>query len=275
MSEIDFTQPDTRRYRYFDPVVQDSIVQETRRFLRELVEKDLSVKNFLISDFAMLNSRLKEFYGMKGVDLKPGKGLQKVSVPAWERSGLVTQGSVLKVTADGSITSPILRGVWVNERILGMETPPPPPNVPAVEPDIRGATSIRDQLEKHRSNDSCAGCHAKIDPAGVALESFDPVGRLREWYGRPKKSAKVDPSGETPEGIAFSNINDWKKVYVKQPDLLAHAFAKHLLTYATGAAIRISDEPYLEEIVHKAEKKRYGLKTILHAAVESPVFLTK
>ena len=155
--------------------------------------------------------------------------MQKVSLGENKRGGLVTQGSVLKVTANGTTTSPVVRGVWIGERILGLEIPPPPPDIPAVEPDIRGAVSIRDQLDKHRSNESCASCHRKIDPAGFALESFDPVGLWRSAYGSRKNAAKVDPSGVTPEGEEFANVAQWKEIYLKKPDLLTEGFVKQLL----------------------------------------------
>jgi len=275
LKEIDFTTPDPKRFRQFDAIVQDSMVQETRAFIGELIDKNLGVKNFLTSDFSMMNTRLKAHYGLKDLPVKPGQGMQRVSLPKSSRSGLITQGSILKVTADGSVTSPILRGIWINERILGKETPPPPPNVPAVEPDIRGAVSIRDQLAKHSSDESCAACHAKIDPAGFALENYDPVGQWRRAYGNKKNSAKVDPSGVTPEGIPFKNINSWKEIYLKQPDLLANAFARHLLTYGTGAPARFSDEPHFDEIVATAKAKNYGLRTLIHASVASPIFQHK
>lgn len=223
----------------------------------------------------MLNTRLKTHYQLKDLPVTPGGGLQRVSLPAGTRSGLVTQGSVLKVTADGSITSPVLRGIWVNERILGMETLPPPPNIPAVEPDIRGAISIRDQLEKHRDNASCAACHDKIDPAGFALESYDPTGRWRVAYGTDKKAAKVDPSGVTPDGAPFQNIWEWKKIYENRPEVLARAFLGRLLTYGTGAPLQFSDHDAVEEAVAAAKPEKYGVRSLIHAAVASPVFQSK
>lgn len=275
LKEIDFTSPDGRRFREFDPIVQDSMVRETRGFLRELIRDDLGVSHFIQSDFAMLNTRLKNHYSLKDAEVIPGKGLQRVSLDKTYRGGLVTQGSILKVTADGSVTSPVLRGVWVNERILGMHVPPPPPNVPAVEPDIRGATSIRDQLEKHRSDVSCAACHAKIDPAGFALESFDPVGQWRTSYGTSRDAAKVNPGGVTPEGDAFADIGEWKEIYHAQPELLARAFARHFLTYATGAAMRFSDRETIDRIVAEVKSDDYGVRSIMQAAVASDIFLNK
>ena len=275
LNKIDFTTPDPRRFSQFDPILQESMVQETRAFVGELIRDNLSVKNLVSSDFLMLNGRLKSHYQLPNAKVVPGKGLQKVGISSDGRSGLITQGSILKVTADGSVTSPILRGIWVNERILGREPPPPPPNVPAVEPDIRGATSIRDQLAKHSSDESCASCHAKIDPAGFALENYDPVGQWRKAYGNAKDSAKVDPSGVTPDGKTFAGIGQWKKIYKDRPELLSQAFLEQLLAYATGAEMRFSDEETIHELVEKAAKDNYRVGTLLRSAVASSIFQYK
>jgi hypothetical protein len=201
--------------------------------------------------------------------------MQKVALPPGVRSGLLTQAAVLKVTADGTVTSPVVRGVFVNERILGRHIDPPPPNIPALEPDTRGAVSIRDQLEKHRGSTNCASCHAKIDPAGFALESFDPVGRIREYYGRPGKSLKVDTSGVTPDGHEFVDYNEWKSILLAEPEKLAKAFAGHLLSYGTGGGIRFSDEEALKEIVASTRHQEYGVRSLIRATVTSPLFLER
>lgn len=275
LKEIDFTAPDPRRFGRFDPVLQDSMVRETRAFVHELIAEDLSVRNFVRSDFSFLNTRLQTHYQLEDVPVIPGKGLQKIAVKPDQRNGLVTQGSILKVTADGSVTSPVLRGVWIGERILGLHIPPPPPNVGSIEPDIRGATSIRDQLEKHRSSASCASCHVKIDPQGFALESFDPTGYWRTHYGKSAKSAKVDPSGSTPDGTPFKGINEWKNIYHARPELLAKAFAEQLLTYASGAPIHFSDRPAIAKIVAETKKNDHGVRSLIHAIVRSEPFLKK
>jgi cytochrome c551/c552 len=199
LNQIDFTTPDTRLFRDFDPVVQESMLQETRTYFTELLRRDLSITSLIDSDFAFLNGRLARHY-KADLALQSGEGLQKVSLkPEAKRGGLVTQGAILKVTADGTSTSPVVRGVFVNERILGNHIPPPPPGIPAIEPDIRGATSIRDQLDKHRNNESCASCHQTIDPPGFALENYDPVGIWRKGYGKDGKGAKIDPSAAPPK----------------------------------------------------------------------------
>jgi len=275
LKEIDFTSPDSRRFRSFDPVVQESMVQETRAYVRDMIRSDLSVANLVDSRFAFLNGRLARYYDIDAA-VTPGKGLQKVSLPKLEkiRGGLVTHGSILKVTADGSISSPVVRGVFVNERILGAKVPPPPPGVPAIEPDIRGATSIRDQLDKHRDNESCFACHKLIDPPGLALENFDPAGQWRTRYGRGR-GAHVNPAGVTPEGDPFTNIAQWKAIYARREAQLARGFAEHFLTYATGAAMRFSDHAELEKIISRAEKKNYGAGSIIRAALHSSIFQRK
>lgn len=277
LKEIDFTSPDTRQFSTFDPVVQESMVQETRAYFRELITRDLSVTHLVDSDFVILNGRLARHYGSKE-PLQPGEGLQKVLLGKSDlkgRGGLVTQGSVLKVTADGTHTSPVVRGVFINERILGAHIPPPPPGIPAIEPDIRGATSIRDQLEKHRNSSSCASCHLTIDPPGFALENYDPVGIWRKGYGKSGKGAKVDPSGVTPEGSSFADLIAWKKIYLGRSDQLAEGFASHFITYSTGAPVRFSETPVMDKIVAQSGKSGHGLRTLIKQAVSSPVFLRK
>ena len=271
LNQIDFTTPDTRLFRDFDPVVQESMLQETRAYFTELLRSDLSITHLVDSDFAFLNGRLARHY-IADLALKSGEGLQKVSLkPEAKRGGLVTQGAILKVTADGTSTSPVVRGVFINERILGNHIPPPPPGVPAIEPDIRGATSIRDQLDKHRNNESCASCHQTIDPPGFALENYDPVGIWRKGYGKDSKGAKIDPSGVTPEGASFTDLATWQQIYTKQPQRLARGFATHFLTYATGAPPRFSDEAALDDIASKTT----NLRSIIREVVLSDIFRTK
>jgi hypothetical protein len=312
LNQIDFTSPDPQLYRTFDPVLQESMVRETRAFFRELIKEDLSVTRLIDSEFAFLNGRLVRHYGLlpakvgeaepvskktarvkqdskaggagekAGAEVpdtlqgwRPGDGLQKVALPAGStRGGLLTQGAILKVTADGTSTSPVVRGVFVNERILGNHIPPPPPGVPAVEPDIRGAVSIRDQLEKHRSGEACASCHAMIDPPGFVLETYDPTGAWRERYGRDGKGVVVDPSGETIEGQAFAGIHEWKAWHARLGDQLARGFLEHFLTYATGAAGRFSDEPELAATAREAGPA-HGLQSLILSAVRTNRFREK
>jgi hypothetical protein len=198
--------------------------------------------------------------------------------------------SVLKVTANGTYTSPVPRGVFVLERILGTPTPPPPGDVPSIVPDTRGAVTIRDQLAKHRQVASCAVCHTRIDPPGFALESFDVIGGWRENYrttgngeevkvdGRRMpyhKGKKVDPSDTLPDGQKFQNIDELKQLLLRDRDQLARALTEKLLTYATGAAPEPADKPEIEAIVRKVREKKYGLRSLVHEIVQSKVFQTK
>ena len=188
------TAPDANLYSdyYLDDLLTESALDETRLFFAELLREDLPGRNIVASDFAMLNERLAAHYGLPRVQ---GVALRRTPLPSDSvRGGLMTQAAVLKVTANGTTTSPVLRGAWIMERILGQKPPPPPPSVPAIEPDIRGAMTIRQQLDKHRSLETCNACHAKIDPAGFALENFDVMGGWRERY-------RSESGGELAEGI--------------------------------------------------------------------------
>src|SRR5262249_1210504 len=157
-----------------------SMIRETELFFAEVLKDDLSLTNFVASDFTMLNGRLAKHYGIPGVE---GYSFRKVALsPDSHRGGVLTMASVLKVTANGTYPQPVTRGVFVLDRILGTPPPPPPGDVPGIVPDIRGAVTIRDQLAKHRQVASCAVCHVKIDPPGFALENFDVIGGWRANY---------------------------------------------------------------------------------------------
>ncbi|HVR86470.1 MAG TPA: DUF1592 domain-containing protein, partial [Planctomycetota bacterium] len=174
LRDIDFTEPNPYTYPEFDQMLKASMVRETELFFDEILKNNLSLTTFVDADFSMLNGRLGRHYGIAGVE---GWGFRKVALPPEShRGGVLTMASVLKVTANGTTTSPITRGAWVLERILGTPPPKPPADVPPFEPDIRGATTLREQLAKHRSLPTCANCHSRIDPPGFALESFDVIG---------------------------------------------------------------------------------------------------
>jgi hypothetical protein len=199
----------------------------------------------------------------------------------------------MKVTADGTHTSPVLRGKWVLERIIGKPPAPPPPDVPAIEPDIRGATTIREQLDKHRNIAACASCHVHIDPPGFALESFDPIGGFREFYratARTKggivqlpnytgrafyRGPDVEKGGQTHDGRSFNDIEDYKKILFSDKDQLARNLTEKLLVYSTGADIQFADREVVEQIVATLRTKNYGFRTLLQEVVRSRVFLNK
>ncbi|MBA2112943.1 DUF1592 domain-containing protein [Bremerella alba] len=278
LDQIDFTQPDSKLYRDFDPIVENAMLTETEAYLGEMLKENLSVSHLIDSNFTYLNSRLARYYDIEGVT---GDELQRVKLkPQSRRGGLITQGAIMKVTANGSNTSPVIRGVWISERLLGVEVPPPPSNVPAVEPDIRGAKTIREQLAKHRSQGQCASCHTKVDPAGFALENYDPTGKWRDHYpkiqGRSvKKGPEIDASYELPSGQEFKNIEGFQKIVTSHPHRLAENVAEHLLVYGTGATIEFADRPQVETIANKAAADNYGLHSIIEHVVTSDLFLSK
>jgi hypothetical protein len=205
----------------------------------------------------------------------------------------MTMAGVLKVTANGTSTSPVTRGAWVLDRILGTPPPRPPENVAALEPDIRGATTIREQLARHRQIESCAACHARIDPPGFALESFDVIGGWREnyrvtaWFrgveevtldGRRMpyyKGLKVDPGGVLSDGRAFADIDELKKLLLADKDQLARALTTRLVTYATGASPAAADLPQIDAIVARVREKNYGFRSLIHEIVQSELFRMK
>lgn len=291
---LDFTTPDSALYPEHDPVLQWSIEAETMAFFNELLRHDLSVRNLIDSDFAMLNARLAEHYGVPGPE---DLTIQKVALPAGSvRGGVLTQASILKVTANGSNTSPVVRGVWVNDRIMGKPSDPPPPGVPAIEPDIRGAKTVRQQLEMHRNSERCSTCHAKIDPPGLALENFDVIGLWRDRYrvivpekanlktiGRagmevPIKYTEglpVDASDQLPDGRSFQDIRDFKTLLLSDPDQIARTVTSKLLTYATGAPISFADRAQIERIVETTRGSDHGFRALIHAVVQSPPLHSK
>ncbi len=277
LSEIDFTEPDRKLYPEFDIIVQYAMLAETQAYLQMMLDENASVTHFVKNDNTYLNSRLARFYGIDGVR---GDQLQRVPLtPQSHRGGLLAQGAILKVTANGTNTSPVLRGVWVSDRILGEPIPPPPQGVPAIEPDIRGAKTIREQLEKHKNNEECASCHCKIDPPGYALESFDPAGKWRETYpstGKGNKPAlRVDPSFVTAKGEAFDNFDEFCNLKAADPLPLARNLAEKLLVYGTGANISFADRGELEKMIEASAEENYGMRSILYSVVTSSIFLSK
>jgi hypothetical protein len=210
------------------------------------------------------------------------------------RGGFLTQAAVLKITANGTTTSPVVRGNYVTDRLLGRRVDPPPPNVPAVEPDVSGATTIRELLEKHRTDSNCAGCHAKMDPAGFALEAFDVIGGHREQYrsigaGDPAPRGRIDPfipvsfrlaqpvdsSGVLPDGRAFGDVRGLRRLLAGDTRPLLRNLAGRLAVFATGRPLSFSDRDRLEAIVLAAESRGGGVRAMLHELVQSELFQSR
>jgi len=290
LRELEFTTPDKQLYPEYDELLLDSIRRETRGFVTELIQNNLGIANLIHSDFAMINSRLARHYGIPGVS---GLALQKVKLPAdSHRGGILTQASILKVSANGTNTSPVIRGVWVNERLLGIQPQPPPPGIPGVEPDIRGATTLRELLDKHRNSESCNGCHRVIDPPGFALENYDVIGGWRERFRsidkgeqvslkvegrkvRYRLGSPVDAAGELTTGAKFANLDELKQLLLASQDRVAKCVADKLLTFATGREMGFSDRSEMDKIVAQSKTKNHAMRDLIHAVVQSKIFLSK
>ena len=289
---IDATMPDSRLYPEYDGLLKAAMTGETEAFFDEMLRGDLGVKTLIDSDFAMLNRRIAEHYGIPGV---LGEQFRKVPLPPGShRGGILTQASILKVTANGTTTSPVVRGAWVLRRIFGRQVQPPPANAGSIEPDTRGATTIREQLDKHRHMASCSVCHQYMDPPGFALENYDVIGGWRPWYRvqgngtvikmedrttdktfNVRKGPPVDPSGELTDGRKFADIDQLKKLLLDQHEAIAQNLTNNLITYATGAGITFADRAAVREILQKAAPGGYGLRTLVHEIVQSRVFQAK
>jgi len=294
LREINANTPDAELYPdyYLDDQLTEASLLETRLFFNEMLDLDLPVRNLVDSDFTFVNERLARHYGLEPFE---GVQLRRVDLPEDSpRGGVLTQASVLRVTANGTTTSPVVRGAWVMERIMGVHIPPPPSGVEAVEPDTRGATTIREQLDLHRQSESCNACHSKFDPAGFALESFDVAGGWRDRYravgdiGDPveglgknghafvfREAEPVDPSGAFSDGRSFEDIDGLKALLLEDERVVARNFVKQLIVYATGAPVSFSDRSAVEAILDRSTKSGYGTRTILKEVVQSGLFRIK
>ena len=275
-------QPDGNLYPEYDPELERSMVEETRSFVREILHKDLNLANLIDSDWAMLNARMAQHYGIPEVQ---GNQFRRVSLDKTTtvRGGLLTQASILNITSNGTTTSPVVRGVWVLERLLGTPAPPPPPDVPAIEPDIRGASTIQEQLAKHRSIAQCASCHRKIDPYGFALENFDVIGGWRENYraleptanpNRPKliDGPEVVSSDSMPRRGEFQDFREFRELLLQEEELVFKNVARQLATFALGRSMDFADEELLDDIVARTKTAGGGLKTMIRELVNNEIF---
>ncbi len=291
LRSIAANDPDKKLYPEFSPYLQDSMLGESRAFFRELLDKNLSSTHLVRSDFAMLNEKLAVHYGIPGVS---GPQVRRVDLPGGSsRGAFLTQAAVLKVTANGTTTSPVPRGAFVMARILGQEPDPPPGSVPAIEPDVQGTKTIREQLSKHRDNAVCASCHAKMDPAGFALESFDVIGGWRDRYRTmegddaprgsidPKISVafklgpKVDASGVLPDQREFKDILELQSILAADSGRLLKNLAQQFSVYSTGREVAFGDRDEIGGIVARAAKQGGGVRTLVHEVVESGLFQTR
>lgn len=262
-------QPDRSKFsHYYSRRLGEAMRTETELFTRHLLDNNSNVLDFLFSDYSFLNGDLARVYGEK---TELGYQFQKVKLSNRTRGGLLGQASVLKVTANGVDTSPVTRGVWLLENILGTPPPVPPPDVEPLDPDTRGAKNIRDQLKRHREDATCFDCHQKIDPLGFALENFDAIGIWRSAYDK-KGKMKVDASGELPDGSRFKNIIGLKEALKSKDEFFVRHLMEKLLAYALGKHIEAGDRYEVEQLVKKAQKQGYRFLDILEIIVSSEMF---
>jgi hypothetical protein len=274
LNELGSMPPDTQKFSaYYDRQLEPLMRRETQLFFAEILRKNLSIEHFVDSDFTFANRYLAAHYGLPTIE---GDEFQRVSLPKESlRGGLLGHASVLTATSNGVESSPVTRGIWVLENILGSPPPPPPPDVEPLEPDIRGATTIREQLAKHRNVATCAECHRKIDPIGFALEAFDPIGSFRREYrdSKGKLVGEVDTTGILPTGESFADIAELKRLLLKQKDQFAHCLTEKLLTYALGREVGFQERPAVESIVGELAARGDGLKDLVELIVTSEVFI--
>jgi hypothetical protein len=268
LADVEQILPDAILYPYFDRSLGRAMVRETELFFDSLVREDRSVLDLLTADHTFVNARLARHYGIPNIT---GNEFQRVTVSD-ERRGLLGKGSVLMLTSVADRTSPVMRGKWVMEVMLGSPPPPPPPNVPGLEETkATGATrmlTVRERMEEHRKNPACRSCHRVIDPLGLALENFDVTGKWRI----KDNGAPVDPTGELYDGTPMDGPAGLRKALLKHQDVFVLSFTESLLTYALGRRIEAEDMPMVRRIVHEASAQNLKLSAFLQAIVRSPAF---
>lgn len=265
--------PDPDRYWFFYAAgLADEMKVETRMYLRDLIDRDASAVELLSGNYSFVNRDLAKLYGIADqVPADSANEFRRVTFNDQLRGGLLGQASILTVSANGIETSPVVRGVWLLENILGTPTPPPPDNVPAIEPDTRGATTIRDQLTRHRDNAACFQCHRKIDPLGFALESFDPIGQSRSFYDEKRKQP-IDTSGTLPGGGSFSNVAELKQCMIERKAFFVRTLTERLLMHALGRRIEPVDRAAVDSILIGVQAENYPMASLLEAIVLSELF---
>ena len=280
--EVGVMKANADLYPEYDLELEAAMRGETEHFIAEMFGRDLPLINLIDSDWTMLNERLAKHYGIEGV---AGPDFRRVGLDKSKtvRGGLLTHASIHAVTSNGSTTSPVIRGTWMLEKFLGTPAPPPPPDVPAIEPDIRGATTIKEQLAKHRDIASCASCHRKIDPLGFALENFDVIGGWRTNYRalvepRPGARAKladgppVDAADEWAGAGRFNSFQEFRELVKKREDLVVQNLTHQLATFALGRAPGFADRQPLSTIATRVRGKKSGIKSLVLDLVSSSVF---
>ena len=269
LRNMQLVMPDPETFPEFDDNLREAFARETELFLISQLREDRSVLDLLEADYTFLNERLARHYGIPGVY---GSHFRRVELPEAGRRGLLGQASVLTVTSYATRTSPVLRGKWLLENLMGAPPPPPPPDIPALQEigeEGVAPSSVRERMEVHRRNPVCASCHAQMDPLGFALENFDAIGRWRETGegGDP-----IDPSAALPNGEIISGPAGLAQVFVGQPDRFASTVVEKLMTYATGRGVEYYDAPAVRAIVRAAAANDYRWSALISGIVKSEPF---
>ena len=259
-------KPDPARFQKVDDELLDAMRRETFLFARAVLREDRSVLDFIDGRFTFLNGPLAHYYGVPGIH---GEAFERVALTDGRRGGVMTQGSVLTLSSYATRTSPVLRGRWVLENLLGTPPPPAPPDIPALqEANLGTAASLRTRLEQHRANPRCAVCHDQMDPIGFGLENFDAAGAWRERDGQ----FLIDNSGTFPGGASFRGPEELKQVLKAQSGLFVRNLTEKLLTYALGRGVETSDRAAVEAITKRISEDGYKFSTLVNEIVKSPVF---
>ena len=266
---------------YYAEDLPHSMKEEIRLFMDHLLSTNGSVIDLLHSDYTFVDKKLAKLYGLPEKDtMRLGDGFRRVSIKNNpQRGGVLGMAGMLTVSANGVETSPVTRGVWVLDHLLGNPPPPPPDEVPAIDTDVNGASTIRDRLAKHRDSKACMECHIKIDPLGFPLEHFDPIGRWRGHYPENKQNKikpEIDASGELPSGESFSNFTEFKEILARhRSEPFVRNLITQVLTYATGRHMEPADDFEIEEILTQVKEDGYGMQTILVRCLTSDIFRSR
>jgi Protein of unknown function (DUF1588)/Protein of unknown function (DUF1585)/Protein of unknown function (DUF1592) len=259
--------PDRGTYPHFDEALREAMIRESELFFAEVMRRDLTLLNFIDADFTFLNERLARHYGIPGVK---GEQFQRVDLSDHRRGGLITQASILTVTSNPTRTSPVKRGRWVLDQLLGTPPPPPPPNVPTLQEEqkVLTAATVRLRMEQHRAKASCAVCHSKLDPLGFGLENFDAIGGWRDKDG----AVAVDSSGTLPSGESFRGPEELKSILKAHTGQFVRCVTEKMLTYALGRGLDEPDRCAVDEIVKTLEADHYRFSTLITAIIKSDPF---
>jgi hypothetical protein len=259
--------PDMRLFPDFDDNLRQAFRQETELFFESILREDRSVLDLLRSNYTFVNERLAKHYGIPHVY---GSRFRRIALDEGsDRGGLLRQGSILTVTSYATRTSPVVRGKWILDTLLGVPPPPPLPDVPTLKDNtVDGNLSVRKRLAEHRNNPTCAGCHNLMDPVGLSLEKFDAVGRRRA----AEEGLTIDASGGLPDGSRFSDVDGLETALLRRPELFVGAFAEKLLTYASGRGVEYYDAPAIRRIVRESRAQKFRMSSIVLGVVKSQPF---